>query len=50
LKSGKVVQLELSRSNLVGKHPEVHHLPAPKTKLKLDDETRKSLLALMVLI
>ena len=50
LKSGKVVQLELSRSNLVGKHPEVHHLPAPKAKLKLDDETRKSLLASMVLI
>ena len=50
LKPGKIVKLNLSRSNVVGKHPEVHHLPAPKTKLKLDDETRKSLLASMVLI
>lgn len=50
LKPGKVVKLKLSRSNVVGKHPEVHHLPAPKTKLKLDDEMRKSLLASMVLI
>lgn len=50
LKPGKIVKLKLSRSNVVGKHPEVHHLPAPKTKLKLDDETRKSLLASMVLI
>ena len=50
LKPGKIVKLKLSRSKVVGKHPEVHHLPAPTTKLKLDDETRKSLLALMVLI
>lgn len=50
LKSGKIVKLKLSRSKVVGKHPEVHHLPAPMTKLKLDDETRKSLLASMVLI
>lgn len=50
LKPGKIVKLKLSRSNLVGKHPEVHHLPAPKTKLKLDEETRKSLLASMVLV
>lgn len=50
LKPGKIVKLKLSRSKLVGKHPEVHHLPAPKTKLKLDEETRKSLLASMVLI
>ncbi len=50
LKPGKIVKLKLSRSNVVGKHPEVHHLPAPKTKLKLDDETRKSLLASMMLI
>lgn len=50
LKAGKIVKLKLSRSNVVGKHPEVHHLPAPKTKLKLDDKTRKSLLASMVLI
>lgn len=49
-KPGKIVKLNLSRSNLVGKHPEVHHLPAPRTTLKLDDETRKSLLASMVLI
>jgi hypothetical protein len=50
LEPGKIVKLKLSRSNVVGKHPEVHHLPAPKAKLKLDDETRKSLLASMVLI
>lgn len=50
LKPGEIVKLKLSRSNVVGKHPEVRHLPAPKTKLKLDDETRKSLLASMVLI
>lgn len=50
LRPGKIVKLKLSRSNVVGKYPEVHHLPAPKTKLKLDDETRKSLLASMVLI
>ena len=50
LKPGKIVKLNLSRSKVVGKHPEVHHLPAPITKLKLDDETRKSLLASMVLI
>ena len=50
LKPGKIVKLKLSRSKVVGKHPEVHHLPAPTTKLKLDDETRKSLLASMVLI
>ena len=50
LEPGKIVKLNLSRRNLVGKHPEVHHLPAPETTLKLDDETRKSLLASMVLI
>ena len=50
LKPGKIVKLNLSRSKVVGKHPEIHHLPAPTTKLKLDDETRKSLLASMVLI
>lgn len=50
LETGKIVKLKLSRSKLVGKYPEVHHLPAPQTKLKLDDETRKSLLASMVLI
>lgn len=50
LEPGKVVKLKLSRSNVVGKYPEVHHLPAPKAKLKLDEETRKSLLASMVLI
>jgi len=50
LETGKIVTLKLSRSKLVGKYPEVHHLPAPQTKLKLDDETRKSLLASMVLI
>jgi hypothetical protein len=50
VKPGTIVNWKLSRSNVVGKHPEVHHLPAPKTKLKLDDETRKSLLASMVLI
>ena len=50
LRPGKIVNLNLSRSNVVGKHPEVQHLPAPKTKLRLDDETRKSLLASMVLI
>ena len=50
LEPGKVVTLKLSRSNVVGKYPKVRHLPAPETKLKLDDETRKSLLASMVLI
>ena len=50
LEQGRIVKLKLSRSNVVGKHPEVRHLPAPKTELKLDDETRNSLLASMVLI
>lgn len=50
LEPGKVVKLKLSRNNVVGKNPGVQHLPAPQTKLKLDDETRKSLLASMVLI
>lgn len=46
---GKFVTLDLSRRKLVGKHPEVKHLPAPKSKLKLDEKTRKLLLASMVL-
>jgi len=46
--SGKVVKRKLPRRKIVGKY-EVDHLPAPKSKLKLDDETRASLLAAMVL-
>lgn len=46
---GKLVKLDLSRSNLVGKYPAVKHLPAPNSKRKLDDKTRTALLASMVL-
>ena len=48
VKPGKVVKQKLPRSKVVGKY-EVNHLPAPQSKLKLDDKTRKTLLAAMVL-
>lgn len=41
--------VDLSRRKLVGKYPEVKHRPAPKSKLRLDNETRTALLASMVL-
>jgi len=45
----KVVTQDLSRREVVGKHPEIKLRPAPKSKLKLDEKTRQSLLASMVL-
>lgn len=46
---GKAVKVDLSRDSLVGKYPQVKHLPAPKAKKKLDEKTRTSLLNSMVL-
>ena len=38
-----------TRLKLVGKFPEIQHLPAPSAQRQLDDEKRRQLLSAMVL-
>ncbi|WP_156513567.1 hypothetical protein [Bordetella ansorpii] len=47
--SGRETTFDLSRRKLVDKYPDIKPRPAPKSVLKLDEETRRSLLASMLL-